>query len=438
MKFFYFFCSVSLLWMLVLFQAVQLAAQNTATASIGSMEAEIGEQVAVPFTVVIPGNFQTFQFRITYDPDVLYLQDLGNFHPDIGGVVMQINNDLGRVTFNFLSFTPVNLPGNTKLLDLLFDFCIDEDSCQLAGYASDVAFDPGYANQIADFDIFFNPIYYDLSLIDGSVWGAEPISGYTVSFLITDTEVNPINNASVTLGNQTNEPGQYVFNYVEEGQYTYTVAAGGYETAEGVLDVFDDIELEIMLQESDSSILYLQDIIVGIGETQCYDATETIIVAGNGSSFFMEAGSSVHMLAGKNIVMKAGTMVSAGSHLHAFIDPESPYCDIDETPVNNPNESTQKKDTEPSGFFSNDSDADLPFIIFPNPGKEKFTVELTAKPPEGAMTLEVFNFRGELIINRQGIQGPNHVFTLTDQPTGIYLVRVASGANSSTQILIKN
>lgn len=417
-----------------------LYTQNTATLSIGSSEAEIGEQVSAPITADIPGKFHTFQFRITYNPAVLRAGEISNFHPAINGLISHINNELGFITFNFLSFTPVNLSLNTKLFDLVFDFCTDFGACQQAGFMSNVSFDPNYANQIADFDAFFNPIYYDLSLIDGSVWGAVPISGYTVSFLITDTEANPINNASVTLGNQTNDPGEYVFIYVEEGQYTYTVAAEGYETAEGVLDVFDDIELEIMLQESDSSIIYLQNIIVTNGETKCYDAMEAIIVAGNGSCFLMESGSTVHMLAGQRIVFRAGAKLDAGSYLLASINPDFPYCAHDAPLAIENTIDLDEKTNESDGLPKLRLDSNKPFIIniYPNPGKDIFTLEFASEQPTGMITLEVFNIRGALIKKKEIINGQNHIFHLEKQPKGIFFLRVTSGDNTETIRFIKN
>ncbi len=83
----------------------------------------------------------------------------------------------------------------------------------------------------------------------------EAPESYTVTFIIQDQAGAPIPNAVITLGSVTNEMGDYVFGEVLPGQYTYVVAALGYEEATGSLTVQDaDLSHTVVLVEEPDDI----------------------------------------------------------------------------------------------------------------------------------------------------------------------------------------
>ena len=66
------------------------------------------------------------------------------------------------------------------------------------------------------------------------------LEAYTVTFNVVDEDGDAIGNAVVTLGDMTNDAGDYVFADVLPGNYNYIVTADGYLDAEGTVSVVDD------------------------------------------------------------------------------------------------------------------------------------------------------------------------------------------------------
>jgi len=71
---------------------------------------------------------------------------------------------------------------------------------------------------------------------------------FQVTFVILDEEDDPIDHAVITLNDQTQDAGDYVFDDVLPGTYNYIVEADGFETAEGEVTVSDqDVTVEVTL-----------------------------------------------------------------------------------------------------------------------------------------------------------------------------------------------
>ncbi len=56
-----------------------------------------------------------------------------------------------------------------------------------------------------------------------------------------------------------------------------------------------------------------------IGDAQCFNASQTVIVAGDGSEFTVLNGGYAEIIAGHNIILKFGTRIENGGSLHAHI-----------------------------------------------------------------------------------------------------------------------
>ena len=78
-------------------------------------------------------------------------------------------------------------------------------------------------------------------------------AGYNVTFEITDEDGNAVSDATVALGDMTNEAGDYLFEDVQVGDYTYEVSKTGHQTAEGMISLIDeDIMVEVILPSDDA------------------------------------------------------------------------------------------------------------------------------------------------------------------------------------------
>ncbi len=160
--------------------------------------------------------------------------------------------------------------------------------------------------------------------------------------------------------------------------------------------------------------------------TECYNALQTISVAGNGHSFLVQNGGDVTMIAGQQINYYPGTTVVTGGRLHGYIAPNGPWCPL---PVKSLTLSSEPATPElPSKPF---------FRVFPNPTSGDFTVALKGYIPGETMRLAVFNMKGEIILQKEISNVLKTELSLSGKPSGLYLVRVESPTYQGSVRLIK-
>jgi len=84
---------------------------------------------------------------------------------------------------------------------------------------------------------------------------------YEVVFNVVDEDNEPLTDAVVTLDGMENAPGDYVFTDVDPGIYDYMVEKGGYETAEGVVEVVDEnVTVEVTMHKVTYEVAFNVDI----------------------------------------------------------------------------------------------------------------------------------------------------------------------------------
>jgi hypothetical protein len=173
----------------------------------------------------------------------------------------------------------------------------------------------------------------------------------------------------------------------------------------------------------------LQNVSVEPEVSVCYDATNTITIAGGETFFKVLNGGTVILVAGQKIFMLPGTGVASGGNLHAYITQNGQYCG-----------STGK-----SSLISSDpnegikiSRSDFSYKVFPNPVQEWFNVEVPGVSASETVSLKLFDLRGKLI-NEQTLSAPGtHRISMLDFAPGSYILQIIQGENIRYIKLIKN
>ncbi len=173
--------------------------------------------------------------------------------------------------------------------------------------------------------------------------------------------------------------------------------------------------------------LVLQGITVSNGTNICYNALQTIAVAGGATTFVVENGGSATMIAGVKISYLPGTKVNQGGYLHGYITTSGQYCDA--------------LPTAPVTAAIEDPVVEMPrddmFKVYPNPANGKITVELTDGQFSENGHIEVFGPLGERIVTEDMNGETRREFSLTGKPVGLYYVRVVNGSKGATKKLVK-
>lgn len=82
-----------------------------------------------------------------------------------------------------------------------------------------------------------------------------PYEEYSVVFSVMCADQEPISDASITLAEQTNDPGDYTFDGIQPGTYDYLVIRDGYFPEEGEITITDhNLELDIQLNVDNTGL----------------------------------------------------------------------------------------------------------------------------------------------------------------------------------------
>jgi len=167
---------------------------------------------------------------------------------------------------------------------------------------------------------------------------------------------------------------------------------------------------------------------VHVGEIKCYNALQTITVAGSGTTFIVEPGGSATFIAGQNILFLPGTTVQPGGYMWAYITTTGNYCGTLAPSI-------VSVGTEE--FLPPVSDQTF-FKVYPNPTNGRFTLELTGVDEESDVYVEIYTMRGESMQKIKMTGESKREFTLEGNPPGIYVMRILNKDMAGTAKIIKN
>ncbi len=177
------------------------------------------------------------------------------------------------------------------------------------------------------------------------------------------------------------------------------------------------------------AIRSLQDKIIVSGMVQCADANQTLLIAGNGTSYLVKTGGNVTHIAGQNIIYFPGTKVEPGGWMHGYISTVfcSPYSHPGAAPVAAGIENQEEWDHQGNTLFK----------IYPNPTTGKVTLELSTEANLSEVEVAIFGVRGEKVLNEKFPAEHKYSLSLSGRPVGIYFIRVISGNRAETAKIIK-
>ncbi len=132
----------------------------------------------------------------------------------------------------------------------------------------------------------------DFEIIDGVY--------FEVTFYIEDEEGNEINDAVVTFNGIQNAPGDYVFENIKIGTYTYKVEKEGYITVEDQVYVDDDITIEVTMIAEAYTLTLVADpaeggTVYGEGDYEEGEVVDISAVTNEGWMFIEWTGDIEHV-----------------------------------------------------------------------------------------------------------------------------------------------
>ena len=160
----------------------------------------------------------------------------------------------------------------------------------------------------------------------------------------------------------------------------------------------------------------LQNITVANGRDTCFDALQTIAVAGSGTTFIVQNGGGATLIAGQKISFLPGSKVNHGGYLHGYISQNGSWCNMPATPALMANGGDEK-----STAIVSKADG---FKVYPNPTTGKFVLELAKNPSEFPASVKIYDMLGSMIMASEIRLGRTREFSLNGKASGVYLIKV--------------
>ncbi|MEI7981335.1 MAG: GEVED domain-containing protein [Bacteroidota bacterium] len=149
--------------------------------------------------------------------------------------------------------------------------------------------------------------------------------------------------------------------------------------------------------------------------TLCFDASNTVTVAGGGNTFLVQSGGHATIIAGSKISILYGAKVESGGYLHGYITTTNAYCGgLPPAFMALTSSETEQLAAALSPGFS----------IFPNPATGRFTLLQKGENADGIVRVEILGMYGELYRNETLVNERAHEFIVSDLAVGLYLVKV--------------
>lgn len=181
----------------------------------------------------------------------------------------------------------------------------------------------------------------------------------------------------------------------------------------------------------------LANITTGSGSTACYDALDTLTVAGQGRIFIVEPGGSVTLIAGQRIFLREETTVLPGGYLLGRITTGGEFCFT--SPENASVAASLNEKTGLGEKFTGITEIHSGSCIrlFPNPTPGSFRLEITAGN-DGLQQAEIMHSNGMSVQTLRFCGERTWEGTLAGYPPGLYLVRVRTDHMMKILKIVKN
>jgi hypothetical protein len=175
----------------------------------------------------------------------------------------------------------------------------------------------------------------------------------------------------------------------------------------------------------------VQNIILGMDDTDCFDATETVVLAGNDTYFIVGNGGYAEIIAGVNILFMEGSSVEPGGTLHAWITQDDNYCGMYTSMM------AAKDEEAPDKITAIHPKGDACCRVYPNPTTGKFTLSLSGFGERNNIIIEIYSMQGYLINRIEWPLQNKYNLSLAGVQPGLYLMRIMAGNETCISKVLK-
>lgn len=179
--------------------------------------------------------------------------------------------------------------------------------------------------------------------------------------------------------------------------------------------------------------LYVSDQIIENDSSLCYNAYDTIFVAGDEMVVSFSSGSNANFIAGQTIRFLPGFHAMEGSTVNAWITTTGEFCDQQSQPVVANTASAEKSKTSPASVL-NQTLTDSPRLkVYPNPNNGRFVVEILNSTR--AADISVYDMQGKKVLPAKRCLNQTTI-ELDQHSKGIFLLIMNDGKTTVTRKIV--
>jgi hypothetical protein len=180
----------------------------------------------------------------------------------------------------------------------------------------------------------------------------------------------------------------------------------------------------------------LQNAVINSPQTVCYDATNTITVAGSGTTVVVNSGGEATFIAGNKIIFNPGFTSHLGSYSNAYITTTGDYCS-QQPPMmaQTPMETEESLIADAKEMVFEEVDLQREINIYPNPTTGKFIIDFMGK--ETTANIVLMNFQGNQFCNTDCNNQATKEIDVEYLPSGVYVIVIKAEIQVITKKLIK-
>lgn len=270
----------------------------------------------------------------------------------------------------------------------------------------------------------------------GNAWGIYGFSTFSLKFSITATSSGNgtvvgnkyfFANQQVTLEAIADDGYNFV-NWTENGTEVSTTSIYSFTATA-------NRTLQANFEQSPSIPVNLELTSVDITSDTCFNATQTIIIAGDDTYVTVQPSASATFIAGQTIRFLPGFHAQSGSYVSAYITTDGLFCDM--LPQSLAQNVYEPEVLEKSVILEND---ELPLIsqglkVYPNPTNGMVTVEMENFGDQ--KLLEIVNITGQTVFKQ--ITNENKInIDISAFNKGLYIINCSDRQTNKAQRVVLN
>ncbi len=183
----------------------------------------------------------------------------------------------------------------------------------------------------------------------------------------------------------------------------------------------------ITIKENDVPLnLEVQNIVINNNQSECFNATNIITVAGSGTTVDINSGGEASFIAGNKIMFKPGFHAHFGSEMTAYITLTGDYCTNQQTLPSNPDSVFTIQEIKKDDFIN----------IYPNPTNGWITIDFLKN--KVSSSIKVVNFQGNTVLKAKTNEQFIKTLDLRFLPNGMYIIVINTNNKHITKKVIKH